>query len=81
MKVASNIFSIISMIYSLISAIACSTAAPQYCGLVWCYAILCWVLAICGIASSKKKVGLGVSILLFVSVLGGIFYLCWDGDE
>ena len=85
MKTASNVFSIIGMIANVIVAICYTQPLTQQgniplVALFWVLAILAVILGFCGLASSKKSVGLGVAMLIFVNILSGIFYLCWDDE-
>ena len=83
MKTASNVFTIIGMIANVIVAI-CYTQPLMQQGNVplvaafWALAVLSAILGMCGLASSRRSVGLGVAMLIFVNLLAGIFYLCWD---
>lgn len=86
MKTASNVFSIIGMIANVIVAICCTQPLTSQgniplVAVFWVLAILAVILGFCGLVSSKKSVGLGVAMLLFVNIFSGIFYLCWDGES
>ncbi len=83
MKTASNVFTIIGMIANVIVVICYTQPLAQQgniavVALFWILALASVIIGICGLASSSRSVGLGVLILLFVNVLSGIFYLCWD---
>ncbi len=81
MKTASTVFTIIGMIANLIVAITYTSMMPGICMILRIIAVLCWILGISSIASSKKSVALGIAMIFFVNVLSGVFYLCWDGNE
>jgi hypothetical protein len=83
MKTASNVFSIIGMIANVIVAICYTQPLLQqgsvgFVAVFWILAVLSIILGMCGLASSRKSVGLGVAMLISVNIFSGIFYLCWD---
>lgn len=79
MKTASDVFTIIGIIANVIVAICYSLMGPV-CAVFWVLALLSLIFGLCGLASPNKSIGLGVAMLIFVNVLSGIFYLCWDGE-
>lgn len=78
MKTASNVFSVIGIIANFIVGITMFQYGnlAGFFGLI--LAIITTIIAMCGIASSRKHIGLGILMILFVNLFSGIFYLCWD---
>lgn len=84
MKTASNVFTIIGMIANVVVAICYTLSSLQqgsieFVAVFWILAVMSIILGMCGLASSRKSVGLGIAMLIFVNIFSGIFYLCWDG--
>ena len=81
MKAASCVFNTIGIIVELFFAICWSFAYPPLAPLFITLVIIFLAFVIGGYASKRRHIALGICLLLFVNLLGGIFYLCWNDED
>lgn len=70
MKTASRIFIILGMVLNF--------------SINWILGVIgaaIGIIALVSLAKGQKSIAFGIVTILFCSVLGGIFYLCWKPDE